>query len=86
MIQMISLTYILNRDSNGEMARCSVWHQVLVLNEGLGRNVYNNLVKGQRALVTGRMSYSQITDQDGKPKQKAQLIADDVVMMQYNSK
>lgn len=81
MIQMISLTYILNRDSNGEMVKCSVWHKVLVLNEALGRSVYNNLAKGQRALVTGRMSYRQITDQDGKPKQTAQLIADDVVMM-----
>lgn len=43
------------------------------------------LRKGQRALVTGKLTYGEITDQEGKTRQTTSIIADDVVFLQNNS-
>ncbi|XP_037045479.1 single-stranded DNA-binding protein, mitochondrial-like isoform X2 [Bradysia coprophila] len=69
------------KDENGEMARCSAWHQIVVFNESLGRLVFNNLKKGQRTMVTGKMAYREVVDEDGNPKQLINVVADDVIVM-----
>lgn len=38
--------------------------------------------KGQRTLVTGKISYGEITDQEGKTRLSTSIIADDVVFFQ----
>lgn len=40
------------------------------------------LRKGQRTLITGKITYGEITDQEGKARMTTSIIADDVVFFQ----
>lgn len=42
----------------------------------------NYLRKGQRTLVTGKVTYGEITDHEGKSRLTTSIIADDVVFFQ----
>lgn len=46
----------------------------------------NYLRKGQRTMVTGKISYGEITDQEGKQRLSTSIIADDVIFFQTNDK
>lgn len=41
-------------------------------------NVVNNIVKGQRVIVTGRMEEETFTDREGNERKKMVIIADEV--------
>lgn len=42
----------------------------------------NYLRKGQRTMVTGKITYGEITDQEGKQRPTTSVIADDVIFLQ----
>lgn len=44
----------------------------------------NYLRKGQRTMITGKISYGEITDQEGKQRLSTSIIADDVIFFQTN--
>lgn len=37
------------------------------------------LKKGQRTMVQGKITYGEITDNEGKPRMSTSIIADDVI-------
>lgn len=73
---------MLNRYENGDWAQRTDWHRIVVFKPALRDSVMNYLKKGQRALVTGKISYSELTGEDGKPKMNTSIIADDIVFFQ----
>lgn len=58
------------------------WHRIVVFRPSLRDYVLNYLTKGQRTLVNGRISYSDVTDADGKSRVSTSIIADDVILLQ----
>lgn len=53
---------------------------MVVFKPALRDSVSNYLKKGQRTLITGKISYGEIVDQEGKTRLATSIIADDVVM------
>lgn len=69
----------LPRYENGDWAQRADWHRVVVFKPSLRESVLNYLKKGQRTLVTGKISYGEIVDKEGKTRLTASIVADDVV-------
>ncbi|XP_026477967.1 single-stranded DNA-binding protein, mitochondrial-like [Ctenocephalides felis] len=69
---------------SGELLQKTDWHRVCVFRPSLRESVYNHLKKGQRVHVTGRISYSEINGEDGKPRHTTSIIADDVIFFQMH--
>jgi single-strand DNA-binding protein len=67
------------RYESGDWVQRTDWHRVVVFKPQLLESVENYLKKGQRCLVTGKISYGEITDQEGKTRSSTSIIADDVV-------
>lgn len=63
----------------GDWNQRTDWHRVVVFKPALRDTVLQFMRKGQRTLVTGRLSYGEITDVEGQKKTVASIIADDVV-------
>uniref|UniRef100_A0A6M2DRS2 Putative single-stranded dna-binding protein mitochondrial n=1 Tax=Xenopsylla cheopis TaxID=163159 RepID=A0A6M2DRS2_XENCH len=72
------------RYENGELLQKTDWHRICVFRPSLRETVYNHLKKGQRVHVTGRISYSEINGEDGKPRPTTSIIADDVIFFHMN--
>lgn len=70
------------RYENGDWAQRTDWHRVVVFKPSLRDSVMNYLRKGQRTLVTGKVTYGEITDHEGKSRLTTSIIADDVVFFQ----
>jgi len=58
------------------------WHKVCVFKPNLRDAVYKYLKKGQRAMVNGRISYSEFKGTDGNVSSSTSIIADDVIFFQ----
>uniref|UniRef100_A0A182SAM0 Single-stranded DNA-binding protein n=2 Tax=Neocellia TaxID=44535 RepID=A0A182SAM0_9DIPT len=58
------------------------WHRVVVFKPGLRDAVMSYLKKGQRTMITGKITYGEITDQEGKQRGTTSIIADDVIFLQ----
>ncbi|KAG4075601.1 hypothetical protein HA402_003426 [Bradysia odoriphaga] len=69
---------------NGDWAQRTDWHRIVVFKPSLRESVLSYLKKGQRAMITGKISYGEVVDQDGKPKLSTSIIADEVVMFNNN--
>lgn len=63
----------------GDWIQRTDWHRVVVFKPQLSESVLNYLKKGQRCMVTGKVSYGEITDSEGKTRTSTSIIADDVV-------
>lgn len=64
---------------SGDWAQRTDWHRVVVFKPTLRDTVLQYLRKGQRTLVTGRISYGEITDAEGQKKVATSIIADEVI-------
>ena len=64
---------------SGDWVQRTDWHRIVVFKPQLGESLQNFLKKGQRCLVTGKISYGEITDQEGKTRMSTSIIADDVI-------
>lgn len=58
------------------------WHKICVFKPNLRDTVYKYLKKGQRAMINGRISYSEFKDTDGNVSSSTSIIADDVIFFQ----
>ncbi|XP_005186811.1 single-stranded DNA-binding protein, mitochondrial [Musca domestica] len=67
------------RYENGDWAQRTDWHRVVVFKPNLRETVMQYLRKGQRAMVQGKVTYGEITDQQGNQKTSTSVIADDVI-------
>ncbi|XP_052868482.1 single-stranded DNA-binding protein, mitochondrial [Anopheles cruzii] len=68
---------------SGDWMQKTDWHRVVVFKPGLRDSVLSYLKKGQRTLVTGKITYGEITDQEGKQRTTSSIIADDVIFLQH---
>jgi len=66
---------------SGEMLQKTDWHRVCVFKPYLRDSVYKYMSKGQRVYVNGRISYGEITDDQGKTQTTTSIIADDVIFI-----
>lgn len=70
------------RYESGEFMQRTEWHRVVCFKPGLRETVLNFLKKGQRVHVTGRITYGEIKDENGKNKSTTAIAADDVIFFQ----
>jgi len=66
---------------SGEMLQKTDWHRICVFKPYLRDSVYKYMSKGQRVYVNGRISYGEITDDQGKTQTTTSIIADDVIFI-----
>ncbi|KAM7359214.1 mitochondrial single stranded DNA-binding protein [Cochliomyia hominivorax] len=70
---------------NGDWAQRTEWHRVVVFKPNLRETVMEFLKKGQRAMVQGKITYGEITDQQGNQKPSTSILADDVIFFRESS-
>lgn len=57
----------------------TTWHNVICFEEQ-AENVCENVKKGSRVLVTGRLSKEKYVDKNGNDRESVEIVADDVCM------
>lgn len=67
---------------NGDWSQRTDWHRIVIFKPQLRDAVMSYLRKGQRTMVSGKITYGEITDQEGKTRLTTSIIADDVVFLQ----
>ncbi|CRK87088.1 CLUMA_CG000838, isoform A [Clunio marinus] len=67
---------------SGDWVQRTDWHRIVVFKPTLRDSVQQYLKKGQRTLVTGKISYGEITDQEGKTRLSTSIIADEIIFFQ----
>ena len=82
---VLNWTHFNIRYENGDWAQRTDWHRIVVFKPSLRDSVMAYLRKGQRTLITGKITYGEITDQEGKTRLTTSIIADDVVFFQNPS-
>ena len=70
----------LNKNTDVWEERVS-WHNIAVFKDGLRQSIYDNVGKGHRVLVQGKLNYGQIEDQAGIVRKTTTIIADDVIRL-----
>ncbi|CAL1546079.1 unnamed protein product [Lymnaea stagnalis] len=69
------------KKANGEAVTKTDWHRICVFRPGLRDNVANRIVKGDRILVEGAISYQKFTDRDQREVNVTSIIADDIMFL-----
>jgi len=77
------------RDSEGKIIKESgrrvedtEWHRITCFN-GVAKSVAENVEKGQKVMVTGRIHYTRRTDQQDIERFGVEIIADEVTFLSY---
>jgi single-stranded DNA-binding protein len=55
------------------------WHNVAVFKPSLRMSVEQNVRRGQRVLVQGRIMYGMVEDKAGQKRHTTEIITDDVI-------
>lgn len=66
-------------ESGNESVVKTEWHNVAVFKPYLRDVVANNVYKGQRVLVEGRIQYGSVEDQSGNIRHTTSIVANDVI-------
>lgn len=67
-------------DTRGkDQDKITIWHNITVFDEQ-AENVANEVRKGSRVLVTGRLNKERYTAKDGSERESVEIIADDVCL------
>ena len=72
-------TSICSTANPSEVVTKTEWHNVVVFRPGLRDSVYDNLNKGQRVYVDGRLMYGRVEDKMGIVRDTVTIVADDVI-------
>lgn len=67
---------------NGRRVEDTEWHRITCFN-GVATSVANNVEKGQKLMVTGRLHYTRWTDQQNIERFGVEIIADEVTFLSY---
>ena len=70
------------KDDKGRRIEDTEWHRVTCFN-GVGKSVADNVEKGQKLMVTGRIHYTRWTDQQDIERFGVEIIADEVTFLSY---
>jgi single-strand DNA-binding protein len=73
------------RYESGQFLQRTEWHRIICFKPGLRETILNFLKKGQRVHVTGRITYGEVTGEDGKSKATTAIAADDVIFFHTNT-
>lgn len=66
----------------GDFMQRTDWHRICVFKPSLRDIVMSYLKKGQRVMVTGKISYGEFKDEEGQTKSSTAIIADEVIFFQ----
>ena len=58
------------------------WHRICVFKPNLRESVFTYLKKGQRVLVSGKITNGEFKDEVGATKSSTVVVADDVIFFQ----
>lgn len=72
-------THLNYKYENGEYVQKTDWHKVFVFKPNLRQTISNYMKKGQRVLVSGRLSNSEFKDEEGNDKTSTVVIADNII-------
>lgn len=72
----------IKKDDKGRRIEDTEWHRVTCFN-GVGKSVADNVEKGQKVMVTGRIHYTRWTDQQDIERFGTEIIADEVTFLSY---
>ena len=67
---------------NGRRVEDTEWHRITCFN-GVAKSVAENVEKGQKLMVTGRIHYTRWTDQQDIERFGVEIIADEVPFLSY---
>jgi single-strand DNA-binding protein len=67
---------------NGRRVEDTEWHRITCFN-GVAKSVAENVEKGQKLMVTGRIHYTRWTDQQDIERFGVEIIADEVTFLSY---
>lgn len=70
------------RYESGDFLQRTEWHRIICYKPGLRDTIMNYLKKGQRVHITGRITYGEVTDEDGKTRATTAINADDIIFFQ----
>ena len=70
------------KDDNGRRVEDTEWHRITCFN-GIGKSVADNVEKGQKVMVRGRIHYTRWTDQENIERFGVEIIADEVTFLSY---
>ncbi|XP_043510944.1 single-stranded DNA-binding protein, mitochondrial isoform X2 [Frieseomelitta varia] len=70
------------KNMNGDLVQRTDWHKICVFKPNLRETVFTYLQKGQRVLVSGKITYGEFKDEEGTTKTSTSVIADDVIFFQ----
>ncbi|RZC14234.1 SSB domain containing protein [Asbolus verrucosus] len=82
MVTFSLATHTNYRYESGQFLQRTEWHRVICFKPGLRETIMNFLKKGQRVHVSGRITYGEITGEDGKTKTTTAITADDIIFFQ----
>ena len=57
------------------------WHNIVVFKPGLREVAFNNITKGTRLHVTGKLTYGKYVDRNGVERQTTSIICDDFIFL-----
>lgn len=66
-------------DSDNEWTSKTDWHNIAVFRPYLRDSVYQNVAKGMRVMIQGRIMYGQVEDKMGIVRHTTTIVADDVI-------
>ena len=69
------------RAGDSEWNKRTDWHNVVVFKPGLRELAYNNIVKGARIHVTGKLMYGEYLDRQGVKRQTTSIVCDDIIFL-----
>ena len=69
------------RAGDAEWNKKTDWHNVVVFKPGLRELAYNNIVKGSRLHVTGKLMYGEYLDRQGVKRQTTSIVCDDIIFL-----
>lgn len=67
---------------SGDWAQRTDWHNIVIFKPGTRDYALNYCRKGARALIVGRLSYSDYIDKDGNKRSSTHIVAEDVTFFQ----
>lgn len=73
------------KQASGDLLQKTDWHRISVFRPYLRDKIEKYLVKGQRVLVQGRITYGEYKDDNEETKMATTIIADDVIFLTHRS-
>lgn len=73
------------RYESGEFLQRTEWHRVVCFKPGLRETILSYMKKGSRVHVTGRITYGEMKDEQGRVRSTTAIAAEDVIFFQGGS-